>query len=63
MIITKAKMEEYEMKKYTAPEIEIEYLGFCEDIMSASMVVSSEEDDTLKGVVDIEALLAKMIGR
>ena len=52
-------MEELELKKYITPEIEIENFSSFEDIMSASMEVT-EEENTLKGIIDIESLMAKI---
>lgn len=52
-------MEELELKKYITPEIEIENFSSFEDIMSASMEVT-EEENTLKGIIDIESLMARI---
>lgn len=48
------------MKKYTKPEIEIEYFSPSEDIMAASVnatVEATVEDDKLLGIVDVETLI------
>lgn len=49
-------MEDIKLKKYTKPEIEIEYLSPSEDIMAVSLNVSAE-DDKLLGIIDVENLV------
>lgn len=46
------------MKKYKKPEYQIEACS-TEDIMSSSMVVT-EEEDTLRGRIDIESLIDRI---
>lgn len=56
------------MKKYITPEIEIEIWAPNEDIMTASgeaevEIEVTEEEETLKGIIDIESLINRVFNK